>query len=235
MPQRPIELHYWPTPNGHKITIMLEECGLPYEIKPVNIGRATSSSPSSWPSRPTTACPPSSIPTGPAASRSRSSSWAPSCSISAARPASSIPPTSAPASRWSSGCSGRWPTSAPMAGQAHHFRNYAPGEDQVRHRPLHQRGEPALRRHEHAPQRTATTSPARTRSPTWRAIPGCGPTRTRARTSPSSRTSRSGSSACTTARPWPRRVKVGEELRANYNLATDKDAQKVLFGQRARK
>ena len=39
MVQKPIELHYWPTPNGHKITIMLEECGLPYEIKPVNIGR----------------------------------------------------------------------------------------------------------------------------------------------------------------------------------------------------
>src|SRR6478736_2104336 len=39
MAQKPIELHYWPTPNGHKITIMLEECGLPYEIKPVNIGR----------------------------------------------------------------------------------------------------------------------------------------------------------------------------------------------------
>jgi len=36
---KPIELHYWPTPNGHKITIMLEECGLPYEIKPVNIGK----------------------------------------------------------------------------------------------------------------------------------------------------------------------------------------------------
>ena len=30
-------------------------------------------------------------------------------------------------------------------------------------------------------------------------------------------------------------VKVGEELRANYNLATDKEAQKVLFGQRARR
>ena len=39
MAQRPIELHYWPTPNGHKISIMLEECGLPYEIKPVNIGK----------------------------------------------------------------------------------------------------------------------------------------------------------------------------------------------------
>jgi GST-like protein len=35
--QRPIELHYWPTPNGWKISIMLEECGLPYIMKPVNI------------------------------------------------------------------------------------------------------------------------------------------------------------------------------------------------------
>jgi glutathione S-transferase len=36
---RPIELHYWPTPNGWKISIALEEMGLPYELKPVNIGR----------------------------------------------------------------------------------------------------------------------------------------------------------------------------------------------------
>ena len=35
--QRPIELYYWPTPNGWKISIMLEECGLPYIMKPVNI------------------------------------------------------------------------------------------------------------------------------------------------------------------------------------------------------
>jgi GST-like protein len=33
-----IELFYWPTPNGHKITIFLEEAGLPYRITPVNIG-----------------------------------------------------------------------------------------------------------------------------------------------------------------------------------------------------
>ena len=39
MTQRPIELHYWPTPNGHKITIALEELGLPYEVKLVNIGK----------------------------------------------------------------------------------------------------------------------------------------------------------------------------------------------------
>ncbi|MBK8018888.1 MAG: glutathione S-transferase N-terminal domain-containing protein [Betaproteobacteria bacterium] len=34
-----IDLHYWTTPNGHKITIFLEETGLPYRIRPVNIGR----------------------------------------------------------------------------------------------------------------------------------------------------------------------------------------------------
>jgi GST-like protein len=34
-----IDLYYWPTPNGHKITMFLEEAGLPYRIKPVNIGR----------------------------------------------------------------------------------------------------------------------------------------------------------------------------------------------------
>jgi GST-like protein len=32
-----IELYYWPTPNGHKITMFLEEAGLDYEIHPVNI------------------------------------------------------------------------------------------------------------------------------------------------------------------------------------------------------
>jgi GST-like protein len=33
-----IDLYYWPTPNGHKISIMLEECGLPYNAIPVSIG-----------------------------------------------------------------------------------------------------------------------------------------------------------------------------------------------------
>lgn len=34
-----IDLHYWPTPNGHKITLFLEEAGLPYRILPVDIGK----------------------------------------------------------------------------------------------------------------------------------------------------------------------------------------------------
>ena len=35
----PIELYYWPTPNGWKITIMLEELAVPYTVNYVNIGR----------------------------------------------------------------------------------------------------------------------------------------------------------------------------------------------------
>lgn len=34
-----LDLYYWTTPNGHKITIFLEETGLPYNLKPVNIGK----------------------------------------------------------------------------------------------------------------------------------------------------------------------------------------------------
>src|SRR5215471_9448174 len=34
-----IDVHYWTTPNGHKVTIFLEETGLPYNIIPVNIGK----------------------------------------------------------------------------------------------------------------------------------------------------------------------------------------------------
>jgi GST-like protein len=34
-----IDLYYWPTPNGWKISIALEELGLPYKVVPVNIGR----------------------------------------------------------------------------------------------------------------------------------------------------------------------------------------------------
>ena len=43
---KPIDLHYWPTPNGWKITIMLEELGVPYEVKYVNIGTGEQFEPS---------------------------------------------------------------------------------------------------------------------------------------------------------------------------------------------
>lgn len=41
-----IDLYYWPTPNGHKITLFLEEAGLDYQIKPVNISKGEQFEPS---------------------------------------------------------------------------------------------------------------------------------------------------------------------------------------------
>ena len=38
MKNKLIEVYTWPTPNGHKVHVMLEECGLPYRAIPVNIG-----------------------------------------------------------------------------------------------------------------------------------------------------------------------------------------------------
>jgi GST-like protein len=35
----PIQVYYWPTPNGYKVTIMLEELGVPYDISYINIGK----------------------------------------------------------------------------------------------------------------------------------------------------------------------------------------------------
>jgi len=40
-----IDLHYWPTPNGRKITVMLEEIGVPYQVIPVDIGRGAQFTP----------------------------------------------------------------------------------------------------------------------------------------------------------------------------------------------
>jgi GST-like protein len=40
-----IDVHYWPTPNGKKVTILLEECGLPYRIVPCRIGQGDQFSP----------------------------------------------------------------------------------------------------------------------------------------------------------------------------------------------
>jgi GST-like protein len=40
-----IDLHYWPTPNGHKVTLFLEEAGLEYRIVPVDIGKGAQFAP----------------------------------------------------------------------------------------------------------------------------------------------------------------------------------------------
>ena len=106
--QKPIELYYWPTPNGWKISIMLEECGLQYAIRPLDISRGEQFTPAFLKISPNNRMPAIVDPDGPGGRPiSVFRSQALSCSISAAKPGSSIRATNAPASRSMSGCSGR--------------------------------------------------------------------------------------------------------------------------------
>ena len=147
----PIELYYWPTPNGWKISIMLEECAAALRRASGRYfqGRTIRAA-IFWRSRRTTAFRPSSIPTGPAA---RPISVFESGAILQylGRKTGKFYPRDERARVavdewlfWQMGGLG------PMAGQAVHFRRYAPRADPLRDRALHRRGQPALRRHEHA-------------------------------------------------------------------------------------
>ena len=180
---KPIELYYWPTPNGWKISIMLEECGLPYTMIPVNIsqGRAVQAGLPAR-SRRTTACRRSSIRDGPGG---RPISIFESGAILQylGRKTGKFYPRDERARVevdqwlfWQMGGLG------PMAGQAHHFRNYAPETLTY-----------AINRYTNEVNRlygvmnkrlpTANSSPATIRSPTWPASAGPMAGSARARTS----------------------------------------------------
>lgn len=123
---QPIELHYWPTPNGWKITIMLEELGVPYQLKYVNIGRGEQFTPEFLAIAPNNRIPAIIDPEGPGG---KPISVFESGAILQylGRKFSTFYPHDE-RSRvevdqwlfWQVGGLG------PMAGQAHHFRHYAP-------------------------------------------------------------------------------------------------------------
>ena len=105
---RPIELYYWPTPNGWKVSMMLEECKLPYVLKAVNIGKGEQFEPGFLKISPNNRMPAIVDPDGPGGKSISVFESVPSCNTWVARPASSIPQMSASASKSMNGCSGRW-------------------------------------------------------------------------------------------------------------------------------
>ncbi len=129
MPQKqtkPIDLYYWPTPNGWKISIMLEECGLPYVTRTVNIGKGDQFKPEFLAISPNNRMPAIVDPDGPGG---RPISVFESGAILQylGRKIGKFYPSEERARVavdewlfWQVGNLG------PMAGQAHHFRMYAP-------------------------------------------------------------------------------------------------------------
>jgi GSH-dependent disulfide-bond oxidoreductase len=235
MPQKPIEVYYWPTPNGHKVTIMLEECGLPYEIKPVNIGKGEQFTPEFLAISPNNRMPAIVDPDGPGG-----------------RPISVFESGAIlqylgrktgrfyPADERQRVAVDEWlfwqmANLGPNAGNCHHFRNYAPekiqyGIDRFTNEVNRLYGVLDTRL-ENRPYLAGEYSIADMATYPWvRPYKNQG----------------QDIGEFLSLEQWFQRmhdrpavakaVKVGEELRsAAYNLATDKEAQKILFGQRARK
>jgi GST-like protein len=232
--QKPIELHYWPTPNGFKITIMLEEIGFPYVIVPVNISRGDQFKPEFLAISPNNRMPAIVDPDGPGA---QPISVFESGAILQylGRKSGQFYPTEERRRveveqwlYWQMGGLG------PMAGQCHHFRNYAPekipyGIDRYTNEVNRLYGvlDKRLADRDYIAGDYSIADmasfpwvrPYKNQGQDLAEFPALDAWFKRMRERP----------AVAMA------VKVGEELRQSYDLATDREAQQVLFGQRARK
>ena len=124
-----IDLFYWPTPNGWKITIALEEMGLPYRIRPINIGAGEQFAPGFLKIAPNNRMPAITDPEGPDGkpiSIFESGAILQYLARKTGRFAGADPREQAAVEQWL-----MWQMGGlgPMAGQAHHFLSYAPEMD----------------------------------------------------------------------------------------------------------
>ncbi len=123
---RPITLHFWSTPNGRKIAIMLEECRLPYVLQPIDIGKGEQFAPEFLAISPNNKIPAIRDPDGPGGKPVTVFESGAILQYLGRKTGKYYP---ADGRRriaveewlfWQVGGLG------PMAGQCHHFRNYAP-------------------------------------------------------------------------------------------------------------
>jgi GSH-dependent disulfide-bond oxidoreductase len=231
--KKPIELHYWPTPNGWKITIMLEELGVPYTVKYVNIGRGEQFEPSFLKIAPNNRMPAIVDPEGPG-----------SMPISIFESGAILQYLGRKFGRfypadergrvevdqwlfWQMGGLG------PMAGQAHHFRQYAP--EQIPY---------AIDRYTNECNRLYGVMNKRLAD---RQFLGGGysiadmacigwvkPYKNQGQDLEDFPNLKCWFETIMARPAVERGMAVGKEEREKSNLADDKEAQKILFGQRAR-
>ena len=146
-----IDLYYWPTPNGWKLTILFEELGIPYNVIPVDINKGEQ-----FESDFLTIAPNNRMP---AVVDSEGADGAPLSPLRIRRDHAALRRQARPLHpgrrarpaevlQWLFFQMGNV---GPMLGQCHHFRNYAPEKLPYRHRPLRERDEPPLPRGEQAP------------------------------------------------------------------------------------
>lgn len=229
-----IDLYFWPTPNGYKISIMLEECGLPYNVKLVDINRGDQFKPEYLAISPNNKMPALVDHDGPGGKRiSVFESGAILQYLG--RKTGKLYPTDerrrVEVEQWLF-----WQVGGlgPMAGQAHHFRQYA-----TKKMPY------AIDRYTNEVNRLYGVMEARLRDRKY--LAGAYSIADIA-SYPWVRSWEKQGQAITDfprVAAWFERIgarkavqrglEVGREVAGRTNLATDKTAQGVLFGQRARK
>lgn len=121
-----IEVYSWPTPNGHKVHIMLEECGLPYRAHPVNIGTGDQFKPEFLAISPNNKIPAITDPDGPGGQPIHLFESGAILLYLAAKTGRFLPEDLAAKYEMLQWLMFQMGGVGPMLGQAHHFRIYAP-------------------------------------------------------------------------------------------------------------
>ncbi|MEE8247874.1 MAG: glutathione S-transferase N-terminal domain-containing protein [Alphaproteobacteria bacterium] len=121
-----IDLYTWPTPNGHKVHIMLEEVGLEYKVIPINIGRGDQFDPEFLKISPNNKMPAMVDPEGPDGKPYSLFESGAILMYLAEKTGQFMPQESAARYLVIQWLMFQMGTVGPMLGQAHHFRSYAP-------------------------------------------------------------------------------------------------------------
>ncbi len=231
---RPIELFYWPTPNGHKITIMLEELGVPYAVKYINIGRGEQFAPDFLKIAPNNRMPAIIDPDGPGGAPISVFESGAILQYLGRKYGRFYPTDERPRVQveewlfWQMGGLG------PMAGQAHHFRQYAP-----------EKIEYGINRYTNEVNRLYGVMNRRLEEHEYLAgaysiadmacIGWVRPYENQGQTLDDFPNLKRWFEAVLARPAVQRGIEVGKEERARQaSLAEDKEAQKILFNQRAR-
>lgn len=231
---RPIDLYYWPTPNGHKITIMLEECGLAYEIRPVNIAKGEQFKPAFLAISPNNRMPAIVDHDGPGGAPISVFESGAILQYLGRKTSKFYPAderTRVEVEQWLFWQMGGL---GPMAGQAHHFRNYAP--EKIAY---------GIERYTKECNRLYGVMNKRLADRQFLAgnysiadmasFPWVRPHKNQGQNLDEFPHLKAWFERMDARPAVARGVRVGAELRQNYDLANDREAQRVLFGQTARK
>lgn len=232
MPE-PIELFFWATPNGFKLTIMLEECGLPYNVRFINIGKGDQFAPEFLAISPNNRMPAITDPDGPdgaPVSIFESGAILQYLGRKTGQFYPQEPRAMIEVDQW---LFWQMANLGPMAGQVHHFRNYA--QEKVPY---------AIDRYVNEVNRLYGVMNTRLADREYLAgdysiadmasFPWIRPHKRQGQDLDDFPNLKAWYSRIRARDAVDRALTVGAKEREAFNLATDKDAQAILFGQRAR-